>query len=343
MIDYQNMKGTVAMDLSTTYMGLKLKNPLVAAASPLSYELGNIKKLEDAGAAAVVLFSLFEEQIEQEQRELFYYMSQGTESFAEALTYFPEPDHFNAGPEEYLELIRKAKESTNIPIIASLNGVSRGGWIDYARKMEEAGADAIELNVYLLPTNLDVSGSEIESVYTNILAAVKAGVKIPVATKLSPFFSSIPNMARKLDRMEADALVLFNRFYQPDINLEKLEVEPSVTLSRPGTMLVSLRWIAILFGRIKASLAASGGVHTAQDVIKSVMAGADITQMAAALLQHGPEHLGKVLKEMEAWMTEHEYKSLEEMKGSMSHKSVAEPAAFERANYMKALSGYSRR
>jgi dihydroorotate dehydrogenase (fumarate) len=324
-------------------MGLKLKNPLVAAASPLSYELAGIKRLEDAGAAAVVLYSLFEEQIEGEQRELFYYMSQGTESFAEALTYFPEPDHFNAGPEEYLELIRKAKESVNVPIIASLNGVSRGGWIDYARKMEEAGADALELNVYLLPTNLDVSGSEIESVYTNILAAVKACVKIPVAMKLSPFFSSIPNMARKLDRMDADALVLFNRFYQPDLNLEKLEVEPKVNLSRPGSMLMSLRWIAILFGHIKASLAASGGIHTAEDVLKSIMAGADVTQMAAALLQNGPEHIGKVLKGMEAWMTEHEYKSLEEMKGSMSHKSVAEPAAFERANYMKALSGYGQR
>ena len=330
------------MDLSTTYMGLNLKNPLVAAASPLSYELGGIKKLEDAGAAAVVLYSLFEEQIEQEQKELFYYMSQGAESFAEALTYFPEPEHFNAGPEEYLELIRKAKETTSIPVIASLNGVSRGGWIDYARKMEEAGADALELNVYLLPTNMDVSGSEIESVYTNILAAVKDCVKIPVAMKLSPFFSSIPNMARKLDRMEADAMVLFNRFYQPDIDLDKLEVEPKVQLSRTGEMLLSLRWIAILHGNVKASLAASGGIHSAQDVIKTVMAGADVTQMAAALLQHGPGHITKVLAEMEAWMTEKEYVSLEQMKGSMSHKSVAEPAAFERANYMKALSSYRR-
>ena len=257
------------MDLSTTYMGLKLKNPLVAAASPLSYELANLKRMEDAGAAAIVLFSLFEEQIESEQRELFYYMSQGTESFAESLTYFPEPESFNTGPEEYLELIRKAKESTSIPIIASLNGVSRGGWIDYARKMEQAGADALELNVYLLPTNPEVSGSEIESVYSNVLAAVKACVKIPVAMKLSPFFSSIPNMARKLDRMEADAFVLFNRFYQPDINLEKLEVEPMVTLSRPGSMLLSLRWIAILFGHVRASLAASGGIHTAEDVLKN--------------------------------------------------------------------------
>ena len=270
-------------------------------------------------------------------------MSQGTESFAESLTYFPEPESFNLGPEEYLELIRKAKESVQIPIIASLNGVSRGGWIDYARKMEQAGADALELNVYLLPTNLDVSGSEIESIYTNILAAVKACVKIPVAMKLSPFFSSIPNMARKLDRMDADALVLFNRFYQPDINLETLEVEPTVRLSQPGSMMMSLRWIAILFGRVNVSLAASGGIHTADDVIKTVMAGADVTQLAAALLKNGIEYTGKLLKDIDAWMNEHEYSSLTDMKGSMSHKSVAEPAAFERANYMKALSGYSRR
>ena len=331
------------MDLSTTYMGLKLKNPLVAAASPLSYELGNIKKMEDAGLSAIVLYSLFEEQIEKEQRDLFYYTSQGTDSFAESLSYFPEPESYNLGPEEYLELIRKAKESVQIPIIASLNGISRGGWIDYARKMEQAGADGLELNVYLLPTNLDVSGSEIESIYTNILAAVKACVKIPVAMKLSPFFSSIPNMARKLDRMDADALVLFNRFYQPDINLETLEVEPTVRLSQPGSMMMSLRWIAILFGRVNVSLAASGGIHTADDVIKTVMAGADVTQLAAALLKNGIEYTGKLLKDIDAWMNEHEYSSLTDMKGSMSHKSVAEPAAFERANYMKALSGYSRR
>jgi dihydroorotate dehydrogenase (fumarate) len=323
-------------------MGLKLKNPLVAAASPLSYELAGIKRLEDAGAAAVVLYSLFEEQIEGEQRELFYYMSQGTESFAEALTYFPEPDHFNAGPEEYLELIRKAKESVNVPIIASLNGVSRGGWIDYARKMEEAGADALELNVYLLPTNLDVSGSEIESVYTNILAAVKACVKIPVAMKLSPFFSSIPNMARKLDRMDADALVLFNRFYQPDLNLEKLEVEPKVTLSRPGSMLMSLRWIAILFGHIKASLAASGGIHTGQDVIKSIMAGADVTMLCSVLLRRGIDHIRVIEREMREWLEEHEYESVEQIKGIMSQKNCPDPTIFERAQYARALTNYPR-
>jgi len=328
------------MDLSTTYMGLNLKNPLVAAASPLSYELAGIKRLEDAGAAAVVMYSLFEEQICKEAKELFYYTTQGTESFAESLSYFPEPAHYNAGPEEYLELVRKAKESTGVPIIASLNGVSRGGWIEYARKIEQAGADALELNVYLVPTNMDVTGAELEAVYLNILAAVKACVKIPVAMKLSPFFSSIPNMARKLDKMNADALVLFNRFYQPDIDLETLEVQPKVQLSEPGTMLLPLRWVAILCGHVSASLAAGGGIHTAQDVLKTVMAGADVTQFCAALLRNGVGHLGVILKEMEAWMDEHEYDSIAQMKGSMSHKSVAQPAAFERANYMKALSSY---
>lgn len=328
------------MDLSTTYMGLKLKNPVVPAASPLSYDLANIKRMEDAGAAAVVMYSLFEEQINQESQELFYYTTQGTESFAESLTYFPEPDTYNLGPDEYLEHIRKAKESVGIPVIASLNGISRGGWIDYARKMEQAGADALELNVYLVPTNPEVSGAELESVYLNILAAVKAGVKIPVSMKLSPFFSSIPNMARKLDKMDVDGLVLFNRFYQPDINLETLEVEPKVRLSNPGSLLLPLRWIAILYGHLNASLAANTGIHTGTDVIKAMMAGADVAQICSALLQNGIEHMGKMLSDMEAWMQEHEYESLAQMKGSMSHKSVDQPAAFERANYMKAISTY---
>jgi dihydroorotate dehydrogenase (fumarate) len=321
-------------------MGLKLKNPLVPAASPLSYEMANIKRMEDAGASAVVLYSLFEEQICKEAKELFYYTTQGTESFAEALSYFPEPDSFNLGPEEYLEHIRKAKESVGIPVVASLNGISRGGWIDYARKIEQAGADALELNVYLLPTNMDVTGAEIEAVYLNVLAAVKACVKIPVAMKLSPFFSSIPNMARKLDKMGVNGLVLFNRFYQPNIDLESLEVEPKVRLSTSGSMTLPLRWIAILYSHLKASLAASTGIHTAEDVLKSVMAGADVAQLCAVLLQNGVEHLGVILKDLETWMEQHEYASIEQMKGSMSHKAVAEPAAFERANYMKAISSY---
>ena len=328
------------MDLTTNYMGLKLKNPLVAGASPLSYELSGIKKLEDAGAAAVVLYSLFEEQIQHEARELDYYTSQGTESFAESLSYFPEAEDYNLGPDQYLELIRKAKEATSIPVIASLNGVSGGGWVDFARKMQQAGADAIELNVYLLSTNSEVSGAQIETVYGDILKAVKGCVSIPVAMKLSPFFSSLPNMARKLDEAGANALVLFNRFYQPDINLDELTVEPKVRLSNPGDNLLPLRWIAILYGHVQASLAATGGNHTAEDVLKTLMAGADVAQLCAVLLKNGAGAIGKILDDMQSWMTEHEYDSIDMMKGSMSHKSVAEPGAFERANYMKALGSF---
>ncbi|MCL5270412.1 MAG: dihydroorotate dehydrogenase-like protein [bacterium] len=328
------------MDLTTNYMGLKLKNPLVAAASPLSYEIDNIKRMEEAGAAAVVLYSLFEEQIKQEALALHYYTTKGTESFAESLTYFPEPETYHLGPEEYLEHIRKAKAAVDLPVIASLNGITRGGWIDYARKVQQAGADGIELNVYLLPTNPAVEGGEIESVYVNILAAVKSVVSIPVAMKLNPFFSSIPNFAHKLDQMDVDALVLFNRFYQPDIDLEKLEVEPRIKLSTPGSMLLPMRWIAILYGHVRASLAATTGIHTAEDVIKTLMTGADVTQLCATLLRNGIGQFGRILHDMETWMDEHEYASVAQMKGSMSHCAVAEPAAFERANYMKALSGY---
>jgi dihydroorotate dehydrogenase (fumarate) len=328
------------MDLKTTYLGMELRNPLVVAASPLSYELDNIKRMEDAGAAAVVMYSLFEEQISHEARELHHYTSQGTESFAESLSYFPEAESYNMGPDDYLEHIRKAKEAVKMPVIASLNGVSRGGWINYARKIEQAGADALELNVYYLPTDPQVTGAEVEAVYLNILAAVKAAVTIPVAMKLSPFFSSIPNMAVKLEKMDVDGLVLFNRFYQPDIDLEKLEVEPRVNLSRPGEITLPLRWLAILRGAVKVSLAASGGVHQAEDAIKMIMAGADVTQLCAVLLQQGIPHIKSLLHGIETWMQEHEYASVEQMKGSMSHRSVTEPAAFERANYMKALTSY---
>lgn len=328
------------MDLSTNYMGLRLKNPLVPSASPLSHELDTIKKLEDAGAGAIVLYSLFEEQIQHEAREIFYYTELGTESFAESLSYFPEQQEFNLAPEDYLEHIRKAKEATEIPIIASLNGISTGGWIDFAAKMDQAGADALELNVYLLPTKHEVAGPEIEQVYLDILKAVKQAAHIPVSVKLSPFFSSIPNIAKQLDQGGADALVLFNRFYQPDIDLDSLDVEPVVQLSQPGTMLLPLRWIAILYGHLDCSMAATTGIHTAQDAIKVLLAGADVAQMCAALLKNGPKHLEQVLTQMEAWLTEKEYESIQQMKGSMSHRKVAEPAAFERANYMKALTSY---
>ena len=328
------------MDLSTTYMGLKLKNPLVPSASPLSHSLDGMKRLEDAGASAIVMYSLFEEQIEHEVRELNHYTQYGTESFAEALSYFPDAGEYNLGPEQYLEHLSKAKASLEIPVIASLNGISTGGWTSYAKKIEEAGADALELNVYYIPADGTLTGREVEQRYIDVLKAVKASITIPVAVKLSPFFSAMANMAAQLDAAGANALVLFNRFYQPDIDLETLEVKPNVLLSTPHAMRLPLRWIAILHGRVRASLAGTSGIHTAQDVLKMMMAGADVAMMCSALLKHGPARIKEVLTELDRWMMEHEYISVSQMKGSMSQKSVADPAAFERANYMKALSSY---
>lgn len=328
------------MELSTTYLGLTLKNPIVPSASPLSHTLDGMKRLEDAGAAAIVIYSLFEEQIAHEASELYHYLSYGTESFAEALTYFPDLGQYNLGPEEYVDLLRRAKESLEIPVIGSLNGISVGGWINYAKKIEEAGADALELNIYYLPTDSMLSGTEVEDRYLEVLHAIKRTITIPVALKLSPFFSALAHMTQRLDQAGVNGLVLFNRFYQPDIDLEALEVKPSVILSTPQAMRLPLRWIAILSGNVKASLAASGGIHTAEDVLKMVMAGADVTMMCSALLQHGPQHIQTVLNDMEKWMREHEYLSIRQMKGSMSQKSVADPAAFERANYMKALNSF---
>jgi dihydroorotate dehydrogenase (fumarate) len=328
------------MDLSTTYLGLKLKNPIVPSASPLSHTLDSMKRLEDAGAAAIVMYSLFEEQITHEAAELDHYLSYGTESFAESLTYFPEANEYNLGPEEYIELLHSAKGSLEIPVIGSLNGISTGGWIEYAKKIEEAGADALELNVYYIPTDPKLVSQDVEERYLEVLHAVKRTVKIPVAMKLSPHFSSMANMARRLDNAGANGLVLFNRFYQPDIDLETLEVKPNVILSSPQALRLPLRWIAILYGRLKASLAATSGVHRAQDVVKLMMAGADVTMMCSALLKNGPQHVQQVLSELDQWMLEHEYTSVKQMKGSMSQKAVADPAAFERANYMKALNTY---
>ncbi len=328
------------MDLSTTYMGMKLKNPIVPSASPLSSDLANIRAMEDAGASAVVFYSLFEEQITHEIAEMDHYFDYGSHSSPEASEYFPEPEVFHKGPSEYLEHIRKAKEAVEIPIIGSLNGASMGGWIDHAVGIEEAGADGLELNVYYIPTDPDLLGGTIEQRYLDILTEVKSNVSIPVAMKLSPFFSSMANMARRLDEAGADALVLFNRFYQPDIDLDTLEVTPNVILSTPQAMRLPLRWIAILHGRIKADLAATSGVHTAEDVLKMLMAGANVTMMASALLKNGIGHLWKVLEEVEVWMEENEYESVVQMQGSMSQKSCADPAAFERSNYMKALNSY---
>ena len=328
------------MDLSTTYLGLKLKNPIVPSAGPLSRTLDSIKKLEDGGAGAIVMYSLFEEQIAHEAAELEHYLSYGTESFAEALTYFPNVGDYNLGPDEYVELLHKAKESLDIPIIASLNGITVGGWITYAKKLKQAGADAIELNVYYIPTDPAMTSADVEDRYAEILDAVRRSVKLPIAMKLSPFFSSFAHMAHRLTNIGANGLVLFNRFYQPDINLETLEVVPSVALSSSFAMRLPMRWVAILHGKLDASLAATGGIHTAEDVLKMLMAGADVTMMCSALLKNGHQHIANVLKGVEYWMLEHEYVSVQQMKGSMSQKSIADPAAYERAHYMKALNTY---
>ncbi len=328
------------MDLSTTYMGMKLKNPIVPSASPLSKDLGNIRRMEDAGASAIVMYSLFEEQITHESMQLYYHMTHGTESFSEALSYFVDMQKYNHGPDEYLEHVRRARQAVNIPIIASLNGASNNGWLDYARKIQETGVDGIELNMYYVAADVNETADQLEERYLNIVRSVK-NLKIPVAVKVSPFFTSMSNMAKRFDDAGANALVLFNRFYQPDIDLEKLEVVPNVILSTPQAMRLPLRWVAILHGRIKASLAATGGIHTHEDAIKMLMAGADLTMVCSTLLQNGIGRISEMLRGMETWMKEHEYESVEQMKGSMSQKSVADPAAFERANYMKALSTYT--
>lgn len=328
------------MDITTTYLGLKLKSPIVCSAGPLSEKISNIREMEDAGAGAVVLYSIFEEQIEHDQLELDYFTSHNTESYAEATSYLPTPFEFKLGPDEYLNHIRKAKEAVNIPIIASLNGKSIGGWTDYAMKMEQAGADALELNIYLLPTDFKKSGSEIEKIYLDIVKAVKSTVKIPIAVKMHPFFSSTSFMASELSKAGADGLVMFNRFYQPDIDLEKLEVVPNVILSTPMAMRLPLRWIAMMYGRINADLAATSGIYSAEDVLKMVMAGAKVTQMLSALLKFGIGHIADVTTNLKAWMEEKEYQSIDQMRGSMSYMNVDDPASFERANYMKVLQSY---
>ncbi len=329
------------MDLTTKYLGLKLRSPLVVSASPMSEDIDNIKRMEDAGAAAVVLYSLFEEQLRQDRLELNQNMQQGTDSFAEALTYFPEPDDFRLGPEEYLKHISAAKKATRVPIIASLNGSSEGGWTEYAKKIQQAGADAIELNIYYIPTDMNLTGTEVEMTYLDILKAVKANVTIPVAVKLSPFFSNFANMAKRLDQAGANGLVLFNRFYQPDIELESLEVKPNILLSTPMAMRVPLRWIALLHNRVKASLAATSGIHRASDVLKMLMAGADVTMLCSTIIRHGIPQIAIIERDLAAWLTEHEYESVSQLKGSLSQEKCAEPAAFERAQYMKALTGYA--
>ncbi len=328
------------MSLTTNYLGLALKNPIVASSSPLSHNVDSIRRLEDAGAAAVVMYSLFEEQITFDSYCVDYYLSSGSNSYAESLSYFPEMQSYNVGPDEYMSLIRHAKEAVDIPIIASLNGVSAGGWTDYAALMEDAGADGLELNVYYIPTNPDMTGKEVEDLYLEILASVKRTVSIPVAMKLSPHFSSTANMAKRLVEEGVNGLVLFNRFYQPDLNLETLEVAPRLVLSNSGELRLPLRWVAILYGRVLADLAITTGVHSGEDVLKGLMAGAKVTMMASELLQRGVSRIKEVLDEIQIWMDEREYESVAQMIGSMSQQHCAEPAAFERANYMKTLDSY---
>lgn len=328
------------MDLSTTYMGLKLKNPVVASASPLSQSVDTVKAMEDAGASAVVVYSLFEEQITHESGELDHYLSYHTDSNAEAASYFPEPEEFHLTPYQYLDHIADLKKAVGIPIIGSLNGVSARGWVKYAQNIEQAGANAIELNVYYIPTNPITPSSEIEKMYVDVLKEVKTNVKIPVAIKLSPFFTSMSNMAKQLDDAGADALVLFNRFYQPDFDLDKLEVVPNLVLSTNWEMRLPLRWIAILHGNVKASLAATSGIHTPQDIIKIMMAGGDVAMIASELLMNGVGRIKEMVDGIKQWMLEKEYDSISLMKGSMSQKSVTEPATFERASYMKMLQSF---
>jgi dihydroorotate dehydrogenase (fumarate) len=329
------------MNLTTNYLGLELRSPLVpSAAAPLTEDIDNIKRLEDAGAAAVVLHSLFEEQIRLERYELEHHLSYGTESFAEALTYFPEPEIFHVGTQEYLEHIRKAKEMVNIPIIASLNGSTAGGWVECATQIEQAGADAIELNIYYVPTDMDATATQIEQNYIDILTAVKSEVKIPVAIKISPFFSNMANMAKRFVDAGASSLVLFNRFYQPDINLEALEVQPNVLLSTPQSMRLPMRWIAILYGRLAVDFAATGGIHKAQDAIKMLMVGANVTMLCSVLLRHGIESIREIEQGMYRWMEENEYESVKQMQGSMSQINCPDESAFERVQYMKAIQSY---
>ena len=330
------------MDLSTNYLGMKLKNPIVPSASPLSRSISSIRQLEDAGASAVVLYSLFEEELNHESRTLDRYLTEGTESYAEALSYFPEaPTYDHIGPDSYLEHIHRAKKAVDIPIIASLNGVSTGGWIHFAKQIEGAGADALELNIYYLPTNMVLTGPEVEQIYVDLIHDIKSEIDIPVAMKLSPYFSATANMMAKLADNGADGLVLFNRFYQPDLDLENLEITPHLVLSSSHEMRLPLRWIAILYGRVDTDFALTTGVHTAEDALKAIAAGASVTQMASELLKNGSGRIGEILAEMSDWLFEHEYESLDMLKGSLSQINVGFPAAFERANYIEIVRSFS--
>ncbi len=331
------------VDLTTSYLGIRLRSPLVASAGPLCRDVDNIRRMEDAGLGAVVLHSLFEEQIDLESEALDQALSGGEESYAESLSYFPDLTAYNIGPDAYLEHIRKAKAAVRIPVIASLNGVSTGGWLRYAALMQEAGADALELNIYDLPTDPDFSGERIEAGYCDLVREVVARVHIPVAVKLAPFFSSIPHVARRLDDAGAKGLVLFNRFYQPDFDLQTLEVIPDLTLSHPSELRLRLHWVAIIYGKVKADLAITGGVHSAVDALKAMLAGARVAMMTSVLLQRGISYAQAMKEDLVQWMEEHEYESVHQLQGSMSYQSVSSPSAYERGNYMRVLSSYAPR
>ncbi|MGE5264116.1 MAG: dihydroorotate dehydrogenase-like protein, partial [Acidobacteriota bacterium] len=328
------------IDLSTTYLGLKLKNPVVPSPSPLMRHLDNIKRMEDAGAPAVVLHSLFEEQILRETEDLDHYLSVDAESVSEVRSYFPDLQRYNAGPDRYLDYVRQVKSAVGIPVIASLNGISSGGWTRYAKMIEDAGADALELNMYYVAANPAQTGSQIDEMYLDLVREIRATVRFPIAVKVGPYFTAFANFAQCLDQAGANGLVIFNRFYQPDFDLESLDVVPDLALSTPSELLLRLRWTAILYGRVQADLAITGGVHNATEVLKSMMAGANVAMMTSALLEHGIDHLRGVLADLTKWMEDHEYESIRQMRGSMCQRAVAEPAAFERANYMKLLQSY---
>lgn len=328
------------MDLTTTYMGLRLKSPLVPSASPLSREVPQVRLLEDAGAGAIVLHSLFEEQLEFETKELDHFMEYGAESYAEAVSYFPDPGDFHRGPEEYLEHVRRTKEAVEMPVIASLNAASPGGWTEYAKKIEQAGADGLELNIYFLPTECGRSAAEVERVYEDVVGEVRKEVKIPLAVKMHPFHTSVPEMARRLAAAGANGLALFNRFYQPDLDPENLEVQPNIQLSTPYEARLAMRWIAILYKQVDADLAATGGVHSGRDAVKMLMCGANVVHVCSALLKYGAEHLRRIEEELAAWMDRNEYESVSKLVGVMSQRKCPDPNAFERANYIKTLQSY---
>ena len=326
--------------LKTNYLGLELKNPIVASSSPLSTKVETVQALEEAGVAAVVMYSLFEEQIIHESMELDYYLNRDVESYSEALSYFPEVGRYTLGPDVYIDQVKKLKEGVSIPVIGSLNGVSTGGWIDYAQKIEGAGADALELNLYYLPTSVDVTSTELETAYATLVNNVCSKVTIPVAVKLSPNITALPNFTKRLVDAGAKGLVLFNRFYQPDFDLKKLEVVPNLVLSNSNELRLPLRWIAILYGKVQADFALTSGVHKNSDVIKAMMAGAKVVMTASALLKKGPDKAARLVKKLQSWLVENEYDSIKQMQGSMSQQAIADPSAFERANYMKVLDSF---